>query len=98
VTSNVPAGLGSSLGKERVAAGDIFFGMDLVEFVGSSIAFVGNGEQTNAMNGSRSSAETGKMETNFVPRKVGEIEKGQEYKEAKHEAPPGKDTICWESR
>jgi hypothetical protein len=98
VTNDVPTGLRASLGKEGVAAGDVFFRMDLVEFVRCATAFIGNGEQTNAMNGSRSSAEAGEMETKFVPGKVREIEKGEEYKEAKHEAPPGKNTIYWESR
>jgi hypothetical protein len=98
VANHIPTRLRASLGKERVAAGNIFFGMDLVEFVCSPIAFVGYGEQTNAMNGSRSSSETGKMETKFVPGKVREIEKGEEYKEAKHGPPPGRNTICRESR
>jgi hypothetical protein len=94
VANHIPTRLRASLGKERVAAGNIFFGMDLVEFVCSPIAFVGDGEQTNAMNGSRSSAETGEMETKFVPGKVREVEEREHYKHAKYEATPGKSTIC----
>jgi hypothetical protein len=97
VASNVPTGLGASLRKERVAAGNIFFGMDLVELISSPIALIGNREKTNAMNGSRGRAETGKMQAKLVPGKVREVEKREQNKHGKHDAAPGKNRICWEN-
>jgi hypothetical protein len=75
VTCDVPAGARAALGEKGVAAGDVLFGMDLVEFEGGLVTFVGDGQETNAVNRTGSGTECWEMKADFEPGEVHEIEK-----------------------
>ena len=73
VAGDVPARPRATLRQKRPAAGNIFFGMNHVEFVGGFVALVGNGKETDAMNGTGGRAQFGKMQAKFVPGEVHEV-------------------------
>jgi hypothetical protein len=50
VTDNVPAGAIAAVGKERVTAGQIFFGSNIVDLILDFIPLGGDREKANAMN------------------------------------------------
>jgi hypothetical protein len=51
VAGDIPAGAGVGVGEEGAGSRDIFFGMNGVDLVFHSIAFVWNEEHADAMDG-----------------------------------------------
>ena len=51
VANHVPARTVAGVGKDRVAAGDVLFGMNGVDFVFGFVAFRRDSKKTDAMNG-----------------------------------------------
>ena len=50
VADHVPTGVIAALGENRVAAGDVFFGVNRVDFVFDFAAFRRDGEETDTVN------------------------------------------------
>jgi hypothetical protein len=80
VARDVPAGAGVGVGEEGAAAGDVFFGMDGVDLVFHFVAFVGNEEYADAMDGGSGGSELGSGEAEVVP---GEIHGVDDEKESR---------------
>lgn len=57
MSQDVPARPIAALREKGVTAGNVFFGMDLIQFKGGFIAFVRNRKQTDAMDGAGGSAK-----------------------------------------
>ena len=86
MTSNIPTGAHAVLREHRVAARNVFFGMDHVEFVGGLAALVGNGQETNAVERTGSRAEFREMQAKFVPGKIRQIDKQQQAERREDES------------
>jgi hypothetical protein len=89
VTDDVPAGASASLREDGVAAGDVFFGVNGVEFVGCFV-FVRNGEKTDTMDRTCSSAEFGIMKTKLIPGEIDKVKKYQHGEDENDESTPRK--------
>ena len=78
VAGDVPAGFLIGVGEQGAGAGDVFFGMDFVELVFGFVAFFGNREHANPMDGGTGSAERGSREAEVVPGQVHGIDDEEE--------------------
>jgi len=79
VADYVPAGIVGGVGEEGAGAGDVFFGLDGVNLVFGFVAFVGDGEQADAMDGGVGGTELGNGEAQVIPGDVdGVHNKGEE--------------------
>jgi hypothetical protein len=78
------------VGENGVAAGNVFFRMDRVDFIFHGVAFGSDSEQANAVNGAGALSQFGNKNTEFVPREVHQIEKDKERHESEENAAGGK--------
>ena len=90
VAGHVPAGVIAALREKRMAAGHIFFRMNLVQFKGGFVTFIGNRQEANAMNRAARGTEFGRVKAEFVPREIDQVSDRKQRKEKKNRAGPTK--------
>ncbi len=90
VADHVPAGAIATVGEYGVAAGNIFLGMDGIDFIFHFVAPGGDGEQAYAMDRAGALSQFGKKNAEFIPGQVRQIEKNEERHEAEENAAGGK--------
>jgi hypothetical protein len=78
VAGDVPAGAGVGVGKKRASAGNVLFGMDGVDLVFHFVAFVGDEEYADTMDGGSGSSEPGSGEAEVVPGEIHGIDNEKE--------------------
>ncbi len=74
------------VGEKGAGARDVFFGMDGVNLVFSLVAFVGDGEQADAMDGRAGGAELGDGHAEMEPSKVDSVDNEEEQNESSGDA------------
>jgi hypothetical protein len=67
--------------------------MDLIQFKSGFVALVGDGKQSNAMNGAGRGSQFGNVEPKLVPGKIDEINEGQQCEAERDETVPTKTGI-----
>jgi hypothetical protein len=73
VAGNVPAGAIAALGEEGTRAGHVFFGLLNVDLVFDAVSFVGNGQESDAVNAGSGGAEAWQMGTQREPQEIANI-------------------------
>jgi hypothetical protein len=63
----------AALGENRVAAGDVFFGVNRVDFVFDFVAFRRDGEETDTVNRAYGWSQLRNKDAKFIPGKIDEI-------------------------
>jgi hypothetical protein len=81
VAGDVPAGAVVGVGEEGAGAGDVFFGMNGVDLIFHFVAFVGNEEHADAMDGGSGSSELGSGEAEMVPGEIHGIDDEKQSRE-----------------
>lgn len=89
MANHVPTGTITTLGKEGVAAGYVFFGMDHIQFVGGFAPLAGNRQEADTVNGTDGRPVFREMKAKFEPREVGKIDKKKKGQKKKRQATPG---------
>jgi hypothetical protein len=80
----------AALRENGMAAGYVFLGVGGVHFVVGFVAFGGDGEKADAVNGAGGRAELGHRHAKLVPGKVDEIAKNAESDDGEEKATNGK--------
>jgi hypothetical protein len=87
VASYIPAGILVGVREKGARAGDVFFGLGGINFEIGFAIFVGNGEETCAVNRRRSRASFGVEKTNMKGEKVCGVYQKKESDERNEDAP-----------
>ena len=77
------------MGENRVAAGDIFFGVNGVEFVFDFVAFRRDGEKADAVYGAGGRSQFGNCGAEMEPGEIDDIEKNNERDDREKNAANG---------
>ena len=87
---HIPTGRAAALWKKGVTAGKIFFGVDLIQLKSRFVAFVWNGQQTDAMHRTRGCAKVRCVQTKLVPAEIEEISQGKRGQKENNKTIPRK--------
>lgn len=83
---DIPARAAAGVGEEGVRAGDVFLRPIGVDFVLNLVVFLGDGQDTRAMDGAIRKTEFGGDNAQLVPDKIGNIKKKEQAEQRQGEA------------
>ena len=85
VARHVPAGIEAAVGEKCTGAWNVFFGPNGVDLVLGFVSFVGNRQQTNAVDGRVSRAEARNGKARMVPGDINSVGDEKEERERRRD-------------